>query len=67
MAKRKALDLQNHILEIIKKNPGITLSSLERKAGTNPKSLKEHCQQLSKLGLIKITKTEHTTILITKK
>ncbi|MFH1839639.1 MAG: winged helix-turn-helix domain-containing protein [Nanoarchaeota archaeon] len=62
--KRKSLDVQKKILEVIKKNPGITMSQLERKIGTNPTSLKEHCEHLEFLGLIKIKKTEKTTVLL---
>lgn len=65
--KRKALFLQQVILTLIKNNPEITLSTLERKAKTNPTSLKEHCEQLKWLGLISIRKTEKTTILIAKR
>ena len=52
--KRKSLDIQKKILATIKKNPGITMSQLERKIGTNPTSLKEHCEHLEALDLIKI-------------
>jgi predicted transcriptional regulator len=62
--KRKALKLQKEILETIKKNPDISLSSLERKVRTNPRSLKEHCEQLARLGLIKIKKTKETTRVV---
>lgn len=62
--KRKALNLQKEILELIKKNPNITMSQLERKARTNPNSLIEHCKQLEYLGLIKIKKMENTRKLI---
>jgi len=65
--KRKALDLQKEILETIRKNSGITMSSLERKMGTNPASLKEHCEALETLGLIKIKKEKNTTKLILDK
>ena len=65
--KRKSRRLQKDVLEAIKKNPGITLSSLERKIGTNPASLKEHCESLEELGLIRIEKTEKTTKLKIKK
>jgi len=61
--KRKALEVQKEIFETIKKNPSITMSSLERKIGTNPKSLKEHCEQLAYFKLIKINKTKETTKL----
>ena len=62
--KRKSLDVQKEVLELIKENPGITMSELERKIGTNPTSLKEHCQQLEYLGLITIQKETNTTRLI---
>ncbi|MBT5022297.1 winged helix-turn-helix domain-containing protein [Candidatus Woesearchaeota archaeon] len=61
--KRKTLDVQNEILKVIKANPDITLSALERKIGTNPTSLKEHCEQLEFLGIIKIERTNKTTKL----
>lgn len=64
--KRKALDLQKEVLKLIRKNPGITLSTLERKAKTNPASLKEHCLQLEWLGLVKIERTSKTTKLEAK-
>jgi predicted transcriptional regulator len=62
--KRKSLDIQKEIFETIKKNPGITMSQLERKIGTNPASLKEHCEHLEYLKLIKIEKSDKTTKLI---
>ncbi len=65
--KRKSRQLQKTILEAIKKAPGITMSSLERKIGTNPASLREHCESLEELGLIKIERTEKTTKLSIKK
>lgn len=58
--KRKSLDIQKEIYNSIKKNLGITMSQLERKIGTNPASLKEHCEHLAYFGLIKIIKTEKT-------
>jgi len=61
--KRKSLTVQREILKFIKSNPGITLSQLERKVRTNPRSLKEHCVQLDYLKLIKISKEEKTTKL----
>jgi len=61
--KRKSLDVQKEIFKAIKDNPGITMSELERKIGTNPSSLKEHCEHLEYLGLIKIKKSERTTEL----
>lgn len=61
--KRKTLELQRRILDTIKNNPKITMSTLERKIGTNPKSLREHCKYLSYLGVIKIDKNEKTTRL----
>ena len=63
--KRKSLKLQKEILQYIKKHPGITMSSLERKIGTNPNSLLEHCEALEELGFIKIEKTDKTTKLKT--
>ena len=64
--KRKSLDVQKEVLLLIKKNQGITLSELERKVGTNPRSLKEHCEQLEFLGLIKISREKNTTKLFLK-
>ncbi|MDI6737858.1 MAG: hypothetical protein QME12_05075 [Nanoarchaeota archaeon] len=61
--KRKSLELQKQVLQAIRKNPSITLSQLERKMGTNPKSLKEHCESLAFLGLIELEKTKETTRL----
>ncbi len=61
--KRKSLEVQRKIYELIKSYPEITMSSLERKVGTNPKSLKEHCEQLAYFKLIEIKKTSKTTIL----
>jgi len=61
--KRKSLKLQKEILKIIRRSPGITMSALERKIGTNPASLKEHCESLEELGLVKIERTEKTTKL----
>jgi len=58
--KRKSLSVQKEILEMINKNPGITMSQLERKVGTNPKSLKEHCEQLEYLNLIEIKRLKKT-------
>jgi len=65
--KRKSLVVQKEIYETIKKHPGITLSELERKIGTNPTSLKEHCEQLAFFELIKIKKEENTTKLLFSK
>lgn len=61
--KRKALNVQKEIYNTIKENPGITMSELERKIGTNPRSLKEHCEQLEFFKLIKIERLENTTKL----
>lgn len=61
--KRKSLDIQKEIYHIIKDNAGITMTELERKVGTNPASLREHCEHLQFFGLIKIEKSERTTIL----
>jgi predicted transcriptional regulator len=61
--KRKTLEVQREVFDFISKNPGITLSTLERKIRTNPKSLKEHCQQLAFFKLVKIKRTKETTIL----
>ncbi len=63
MGRRKPTDLIMEIYQTIRSNPGITMSTLERKAGTNPTSLREYCKTLEKLGLIKIRKTDKTTIL----
>jgi len=64
--KRESLEIQKKILKTIKANSGITMSELERKIGTNPASLKKHCEQLSYLGLIKIEKSNKTTKLLPK-
>ena len=61
--KRKTLTVQKQILHTVKNNPGITMSKLERQIGTNPRSLKEHCQQLADFKLIKISKEPKTTRL----
>jgi DNA-binding Lrp family transcriptional regulator len=61
--KRKALDVQKEILKVIRKNSKISMSALERKIRTNPASLREHCQQLQWLGLVKIKHTDKTTIV----
>jgi len=61
--KRKSFDIQKKTLKTIKDNPNVTLSQLERKIGTNPRSLKEHCEHLAYLRLIKIEKTKKTTQL----
>lgn len=60
MEKRKSSILLKQIYDLIKKNPGITMSQLERKTGTNPNSLKEHCEILEYFGKIKIEKTDKT-------
>ena len=44
----------------IKENPNITMSQLERKIGTNPSSLKEHCELLEYFELIEIKKEKNT-------
>lgn len=61
--KRKTTDVQKQIYKTIKENSGISMSSLERKIGTNPTSLKEHCQNLAHFKLIRIEKSEKTTKL----
>ena len=61
--KRKSLELQKQILKAIRANPDITMSQLERKLGTNPHSLKEHCEALAYLGIITIEKSKETTKL----
>lgn len=61
--KRKSLDVQKEIFKAIRENTGITLTELERKIGTNPRSLWEHCEQLEFLKLIKIKRTDKTTQL----
>lgn len=43
------------------------MSTLERKTGTNPYSLKEHCEVLAYFNLIKIKKTDRTTTLWLKR
>ncbi len=58
--KRKSLDIQKRIYDVIRKHPGITMSQLERKMRTNPRSLKEHCEHLAYFGLIKIIKKPGT-------
>jgi len=65
--KRSVRKLIKEILQAIRKNSGITLSTLERKIGTNPRGLKEHCLLLQDLGLVKITKTKLTTKLYPRK
>jgi len=60
VGKRKAVDLQREIYKAIKKNPGITMSELERKIGTNPNSLKEHCENLEYFKLIRIERKNNT-------
>ena len=65
--KRKSLDVQKEVLKKIKQHDGITMSSLERIIGTNPHSLKEHCEQLQYLGLIKIVKMDNTQKLYVDK
>ncbi len=52
--KRKSLDVQKEIFELIKQKPGITISDLERKIGTNPASLREHVEQLLYFNLIEV-------------
>ncbi len=61
--RRKPTEIIETIYENIKQSPGITMSQLERKIGTNPLGLREYCQTLQKFGLIKIEKTDKTTIL----
>ena len=61
--KRKSLDVQKQVFEAIKQKSPISMSSLERLIGTNPTSLKEHCEQLEWLGLVKIEKKENTTLV----
>lgn len=61
--KRKALDIQKEVFKVIKENQGITMSTLERKVGTNPRSLKEHCENLAHFKLIRIVKERGTTKL----
>ena len=61
--KRKSTDIIKEIFQTIKENRHITLSQLERKIRTNPKSLKEHCECLAYFNLIKIEKTKKTTKL----
>ncbi|MBI2107432.1 winged helix-turn-helix transcriptional regulator [Candidatus Woesearchaeota archaeon] len=58
--KRKATDITKEVYKAIKENPDITMSQLERKIGTNPSSLKEHCKLLEYFGLIQIKKEENT-------
>ncbi|PIN74138.1 hypothetical protein COV20_00810 [Candidatus Woesearchaeota archaeon CG10_big_fil_rev_8_21_14_0_10_45_16] len=61
--KRKTLEIQREIYTAIQENPGITLSQLERKIRTNPTSLKKHCEELAFLRLIRIEKSDTTTLL----
>ena len=61
--KRKTLDVQRQVLKAIRENPDIRMKSLERKIGTNPRSLKEHCEQLEFLKLIKIVKNDEGTTI----
>ena len=42
------------------------MSELERVIGTNPRSLKEHCEHLEYLGIIKIVKESNTQKLYIK-
>lgn len=60
MGKRRILELQKEIYQVIKENPGITMSSLERKVKTNPSSLKQHCEILEHWKIIKIKRLENT-------
>lgn len=64
--KRKTLDVQKEIFKTIKDNQGITMSQLERKVRTNPRSLKEHCENLAYFKLIKIIKENNTQRLYVK-
>lgn len=63
MVKRKSLDIQKEIFNVIKKSPGITMTELERKVGTNPNSLRMHCEHLAHFNLIQIKKLKDTTKL----
>ena len=67
MEKRKTSELIKEIYDMIKKNPGISMSMLERKIGTNPDSLLEHCKMLQHFNLIKIEELENTRKLFLKK
>jgi len=58
--KRKSLEIQREIFKTVKDNEGITMTQLERKVGTNPKSLREHCENLAYFGIIKIIKKDNT-------
>ena len=60
--KRKSIEIQLEILRIIKKNPEITISKLERKIRTNPGSLREHCKHLELFELIIIGKKNKLSI-----
>lgn len=60
MVKRKTSDLLKEIYNLIKNNPDITMSELERKTGTNPNSLVEHCKVLEHFKLVKIERAEGT-------
>lgn len=61
--KREVFKLQKQILSYIEKNPGISMSELERKIRTNPASLRAHCKHLEELGIITINRTQNTTKL----
>lgn len=63
MKKRKTTEILKEIYTVIKENPDITLSQLERKIRTNPAYLKEHCECLQWFKLIKIEKDSKTTKL----
>ena len=62
--KRETLEVQKEILKAIRKHSEVTLSKLERMIGTNPASLKKHCEQLVWLGFIKIKSNSKTTNVI---
>ena len=60
MRKRSSFTVQLKILETVKENEGISISFLERKIGTNPASLREHCKHLEFFNLLKIKKEAKT-------
>ncbi|MBI5066469.1 hypothetical protein HZA97_09645 [Candidatus Woesearchaeota archaeon] len=67
MEKRGALEIQLLILKIVHNKPGITFSELERKVGTNPTSLKQHCDHLEYFNLVKILREPKTRKLVLTK
>lgn len=60
MRKRSVFSIQIEILKAVNEDPDITMSSLERKVGTNPHYLREYCKYLEFFNLIKIKKEQNT-------